>query len=327
MSTENTGSNTENAGAAELTLAMLISGSVGIFALESHTSSFNVVFFRCVFGALALGLYCAVRGYYRDSGFTRGRLLLAALGGLFIVFNWAFLFRSFQLTSISVGTVVYHTQPFYVLLLGSVIFRERLTANKIGWLVVAFVGLVLATGLTPSSFDSANSAYLHGIGYALLAAVFYAFATLIAKRLTGVRPHLIALVQVIVGIPLLLPFTDLGDTAGLGGRWGWLVGLGIFHTCIQYALMYSSYQKLPTSKIAVLSFVYPAAALVLDLVVYGHHVSVTQALGIPFIVLASLGVSLGWNVFSSDSGQHTEPVASSAPTDDTDRVTAGSDTD
>jgi Permeases of the drug/metabolite transporter (DMT) superfamily len=326
MSFETTRSNTESMGATELTLAMLISGSVGIFALESHTSSFNVVFFRCVFGAVALGLYCAVRGYYRNSGFTRDRILLAAMGGVFIVFNWAFLFRSFQLTSISVGTVVYHTQPLYVLLLGSVIFRERLTANKIGWLVVAFVGLVLATGLTPSSFDNANRAYLHGIGYALLAAVFYAFATLIAKMLKGVRPHLIALVQVVVGIPLLLPFTDLGSTTGLGGRWGWLVGLGIFHTCIQYALMYSSYQKLPTSKIAVLSFVYPAVAMVLDFVVYGHHVSVSQALGIPFIVLAGLGVNLGWNVLPARRGQATETEITVVTSDDSAHVAVGKET-
>ena len=326
MSFETTRSNTESMGATELTLAMLISGSVGIFALESHTSSFNVVFFRCVFGAVALGLYCAVRGYYRNSGFTRDRILLAALGGVFIVFNWAFLFRSFQLTSISVGTVVYHTQPFYVLLLGSVIFREKLTTNKIGWITVAFVGLVLVTGLTPSSLDSTNSAYLHGICYALLAAVFYAFATLIAKRLKGVRPHLIALVQVIVGIPLLLPFTHLGTTAGLGGRWGWLVGLGILHTCIQYALMYSSYQKLPTSKIAVLSFVYPAVAMVLDFVVYGHHVSVSQALGIPFIVLAGLGVNLGWNVLPARRGQATETEITVVTSDDSAHVAVGKET-
>ncbi|MGW2939234.1 EamA family transporter, partial [Streptomyces sp. NPDC001156] len=55
---------------------------------------------------------------------------LAVLGGVFIVFNWVLLFQAYENTSISVATVVYHTQPFYVVLLGALLFRERLTAAK-----------------------------------------------------------------------------------------------------------------------------------------------------------------------------------------------------
>ncbi|WP_206184776.1 DMT family transporter [Thermoactinospora rubra] len=288
----------ERIGAYELTAAMVLSGTIGVFVVESQQSSFNVVFFRCLFGALALGAYCLLRGYFRDSGLTWGRLALAALGGFFIVYNWVFLFTSFTYTSISVGTVVYHTQPFYVMLLGALIFRERLTAQKVGWLLVAFVGLVMVTGLTLDDLRAGgDDRYVVGVGFALAAALFYAFATLIAKRLKEVRPHLVALIQVLVGIVLLLPFTQFGATAGLGMRWGWLIGLGVIHTCVMYILMYSSYQKLPPSKIAVLSFIYPAVAMLADFVVYGHHISLVQALGIPFIVGASLGISLGWRLW------------------------------
>jgi drug/metabolite transporter (DMT)-like permease len=284
-------------GTIELTLAMILSGTIGVFVVESGASPLNVVFFRCVFGALALGLYCLVRGYLRNTGFTPKTLALTALGGVFIVFNWVFLFSSIELTSISVATVVYHTQPFYVLFLGAVIFRDKITLDKVGWVVAAFIGLVLITGLTASSFTAANRSYLIGIGQALLAALLYALATLIAKRLKSVRPHLIALVQVLVGIPLLLPFTDLSEVNGLGSRWGWLIGLGVIHTCVMYILMYSSFQKLPTAKIAVLCFIYPAVAMIVDLIVYGHHVSLLQALGVPLILGASLGISQGWRIF------------------------------
>ncbi|MDT0446957.1 DMT family transporter [Streptomyces johnsoniae] len=313
MSTTETPMRPETRGAIELTAAMLLSGTLGVFVVESGASPFNVVFYRCVFGTFFLGLYCLIRGFFKNHGFTAKKLGLAALGGVFIVFNWAFLFESYESTSISVATVVYHTQPFFVVLLGAVLFKDRITAHKAGWLVVAFLGLILVAGVSSSDL-SGDSAYLTGLGYALLAALFYGLSTIITKRVTGVRPHLVALVQVLLGIPLLLPFTTLSESAQFGSGWAWLVGLGVIHTGVMYVLMYSSYQKLPTSKIAVLAFVYPAAAMICDWAVYGHHVSWTQALGIPLIVGASLGISLGWRPRLRPA---SVPVAPAQPGPDT----------
>ncbi|MEU0404556.1 DMT family transporter [Streptomyces sp. NPDC006197] len=275
----------ETKGTVELTLAMVLSGTLGVFVVESGASPFEVVFFRCLFGALALGAYSLVRGFFTGHGFTAGKLGLAALGGVFIVFNWVFLFQAYEATSISLATVVYHTQPFFLVLLGALFMRERISAGKLGWLALAFVGLVLVSGVRPGDTGS-----LAGLGFALAAAVLYALATFVTKRITGVRPHLIALVQVLVGMPLLLPFVDFGGVSG--GGWGWLVGLGFIHTGLMYVLMYAAYAKLPTAKIAVLAFTYPAVAMGVDWAVYGHHIGLVQALGVPLIVLASLKVTL-----------------------------------
>lgn len=312
MSTETRSASTELKGSIELTAAMILSGTLGIFVVESGASPFNVVFFRCLFGAVALGLYCLVRGFFKNHGFTPKKVGLAALGGVFIVFNWAFLFESYESTSITVATVVYHTQPFYVMLLGAVLFRDKITATKLGWLVVAFAGLVLVAGVSLSDFqDGDRSGYLAGLGLALLAAVFYALSTVITKRVTGVKPHLVALIQVVLGIPLLAPFAAFGEMGGMGADWGWLIGLGLIHTCLMYVLMYSSYQKLPTAKIAVLAFVYPAVAMLCDWAVYGHSITLLQALGIPLIVGASLGVNLGWRLGPRRAA--AAPAAPAAP--------------
>ncbi|MFB7371694.1 DMT family transporter [Streptomyces sp. NPDC056222] len=277
----------ETRGTVELTLAMVLSGTLGIFVVESGASPFDVVFFRCLFGAAALGAYSLARGYLTGHGFTPKKLGLAVLGGVFIVFNWVFLFEAYEATSISFATVVYHTQPFFLVIFGAVLFRERITAAKLGWLGLAFVGLVLVSGIRPG-----DTASLKGLGLALAAAVLYALSTIVTKRITGVRPHLIALVQVLAGIPLLLPFADFGAASRLGAGWGWLAGLGLIHTGLMYVLMYAAYQKLPTAKIAVLAFTYPAVAMFADWAVYGHHIGLVQALGVPLIVLASLKVTL-----------------------------------
>ncbi len=277
-------------GIIELTMAMVLSGTIGVFVFESGAQPFTVAFWRCVFGAVALGLYCWVRGFFSDTGFTRRTFLLAVAGGVFLVYNWAFLFSAYTKTSISLATVVYHTQPFYVVLLGAVVFKEKLTAVRLGWIAVAFVGVVLVTDIASVTV---SGDYLIGIGQALLAALLYAFATIIAKRLRGIRPHLIALTQVTAGIVLLLPFVDFSGTGSIGTGWAWLAGIGVIHTCVMYILLYSSYQKLPTSLIAVLSFVYPAVAIVVDMSVYGTRIHPLQIAGIVLICGASLANSLG----------------------------------
>ncbi|MFG3349616.1 DMT family transporter [Streptomyces sp. NPDC048018] len=293
----------ETRGTVELTLAMVLSGTLGVFVVESGASPFDVVFFRCLFGAVALGLYSLARGFFTGHGLTPRKFGLAALGGMFIVFNWVLLFEAYEVTSISFATVVYHTQPFFLVLLGAVVLRERISAAKLGWLGVAFAGLVLVSGVRPG-----DTASLKGLGLALGAAVLYALSTIVTKRISGVRPHLVALVQVTVGIPLLLPFADFGAAGRLGGGWGWLAGLGVIHTGLMYVLMYAAYAKLPTARIAVLAFTYPAVAMFADWAVYGHHIGLVQALGVPLIVLAGLRVTL-----AGAQGAPRGRVVSSAP--------------
>lgn len=77
---------------------------------------------------------------------------------------------------------------------------------------------------------------------ALSAAILYAVATMITKQLKGVRPHVIALIQVTIGIGLLFPFANFAILdAVTNQQWGYLLALGGIHTCLMYILMYSAF--------------------------------------------------------------------------------------
>ena len=80
--------------------------------------------------------------------------------------------------------------------------------------------------------------------------------------------------------------------------WLWLLGMGVLHTGLMYILLYSAIQNLPTARVAVLSFIYPAVALGVDHLFYGQHLGARQWAGIGLIALGNLGVSLGleWRV-------------------------------
>ena len=67
---------------------------------------------------------------------------------------------------------------------------------------------------------------------------------------------------------------------GWGAAWGWLAGIGVIHTGLAYVVLYAGMSRLKTGNIAVLQFVYPLTAILVDRVVYGHALGATQILGV-----------------------------------------------
>lgn len=278
-------------GTVEMTAAMTISGTIGWFVVRSGQPVADVVFWRCVFGALTLLAVCAGLGLLRGA-ITWQRAGIAALGGVAIVVNWLLLFAAYPRASISIATAVYNTQPFMLVALGAVFLAERITAAKIAWLVLAFAGMLLITQ-TGSAADGTD--YFGGIALALAAALLYAIASLVAKRLKGVPPHLIALIQVTVGTALLAPLAHWQALPAQASTWTLLATLGVVHTGLMYILLYGAIQKLPTSLTGALSFIYPIVAIVVDALAFGHRLQSWQFVGASAILLAAAGMTLGWN--------------------------------
>lgn len=281
-------------GTAEMTAAMTILGTIGWFVVMSDRPAMDVVFWRCVFGAAALLVICGAMGLLR--GLVNLRMLIwASLGGVAIVTNWYLLFQSYSMASISVSTAVYNTQPFMLVMFGAVFFGEKLTANKFIWLGIAFGGLLLIIAGKPSG-GAGGADYAGGILMALGAAFFWATAAIITKKLSGTPPHLIALVQVCVGILMLAPFANLHDLPNTAASWAALITIGVVHTGIMYVLMYGAVQKLPTHLQGSLSFIYPVVAIVVDLIAFGYRPDMGQIIGAIAILIAAAGMNLGWRI-------------------------------
>jgi len=285
-------------GALALASGGMLMGTMGIFVEEARLGALTLVFFRCLFGFISLAAYCGWKGYFARRHFTRRTVALAAVSGVLMVTQWVWFFDAIHRTSIAVATVVFHVQPFWVLLIGAALFNERLGIDRLGWIATAFVGLALASGVVTASSFQGHTSYLIGIGEALAGSVLYASVTLIAKSLGDLRPHLLTLAQCAVGVVCLPFIAPLGSEHIGPMQWFWLIGMGVLHTGLSYVLIYGALPKLTTPVIAVLLFVYPLTAIVVDAVVYGRALSLPQMGGMALIIVASLGVNLGWPLLS-----------------------------
>lgn len=280
--------------ALQLAVAMAIIGTIGAFVTEAGLDPITTVFWRCLFASLFLLVVCHHRGYLSESAISHSNLLLAALGGVCMVLSWTAFFAAFSMTSIATTTIVYHIQPFFVIIMGWVLLRERATLDQIAWVFVAFIGLALASGLVMSA-SNVDRIWALGVLTALGAAALYASATLLAKRLGAQRPEVTVLCQTIVGAVVLCPFANWTTSIPLH-VWPWLVAIGVLHTGVAFVLMYAAYPKLPTALIAGLTFIYPLVAIAVDWLVYGRALDLTQMLGLILIAVGTIAVRLGWRI-------------------------------
>jgi drug/metabolite transporter (DMT)-like permease len=271
-------------------LANLILGTIGIFAEQLRMDAKIIVFYRCLFGAVAMGaFYLRIRSFQNIPART---WFLALFSGVLMTGNWLFFLEGLLRTSIGVATIIFEMQPFIVLIAGSWLYREALGVAKIFWLLVALSGLILASHLQAGSM---NIDYAIGVICVLLSATFYAAGVLVGKSLNAIKPQTVTLIQCVVG-GLILPMTapKLFQTHISPSQWPWLAGLGVIHTALVYSMIQAALPRLRPSAIAILQFAYPASAILLDFIINGKLLSPAQIVGLVLIVLSTLGMTLGW---------------------------------
>lgn len=261
-------------------------GTLGVFLEEAGASALTAVWFRCSVGLLAMLAWGAATRRLGELR-LRGRMLAAALvAGVLVVFNWASFFAAIERTSIGVATVVVHVQPIWVLLLGAWWWRERISPRQAVAVVAALVGLALASGVFDEGATTIDDDYLIGLLLCLAGSLSYAVVTLLAKAAQRVGSYAFTSWQCGVGAVLLAWWPWLNGWPPAGPAWGWLVGLGVLHTGLAYVLLYAGMARLPTARIAVLQFVYPGAAVLVDWIVYGRTLSPLQTAGVLLMGLA-----------------------------------------
>lgn len=275
---------TESTGVLRLAAGGVLLGTVGVFAVEAGQDPLTTVWARCAIGGLALLAWGASRGRLHELR-LRGTALRAAIGGgALMCASWALFFAAIERLPIGVATVVFHLQPFWLLLLSAVFLGERVGAAHVAATGAALAGLALASGLaSPDVFSpgaDAPAGTLAGLALCVAGSMAYAGVALVAKTAGSVGSFALAAWQCAVGAVALAFWPLLHGLPVAAPAWGWLAGLGLLHTALAYVLMYAGMNGLPAATIARLQFVYPASAVIVDWAVYGHSLDAVQMLGL-----------------------------------------------
>ena len=241
-----------------------------------------LVFVRCVIGAALLLPWTIATGQLRPAlRHWRALLLFTVLemAGPWLLIAYAEESLSSALTGLLVAGV-----PFVAALAGLLLGEEeRLTPVRLLGMAIGVVGIAVLLGL---DVEGAQLLPLLAIGLVLIG---YATGPLVVTRalpdVSGVAASSIALfVTAVVYTPFAVPQLDqLGDASV--PAWLSLVGLGVLCTAVALAMFFSLIREVGPQRALVITFVNPAVAVLLGVLLLDEPFTLGIALGLPLVLL------------------------------------------
>lgn len=246
-------------------------GSIGLFLHQAQAGALTATWARSALGLLGLTLWLLWRRQGGQLRLTRQTAPGMLAAGSLMVLAWVLFFAAIPATSTGMAVVLFHVQPLWLLLWSALRGQERISRQRVAAVLLALLGLVLATGTLSALWqDQAHATrptYLLGVALCLLGALCTAAVTLIAQGLQRHQPvtaSTLAWWQCLLGTVLLWVWPLQHGWPASGASWLWLAGLGLAHTALAYMLIYAGMARLPTSRVALLQYLYPAVALLIE---------------------------------------------------------------
>ena len=279
-------------GALPFVLGSMLLGTVGIFVHAAHAPPLTAVWFRSAFGLLGLTLWLAWRRQLPQLRLTRQTAPWALASGVCMVVSWVLFFQAMAYIPAGMAIVLFHVQPLWLLLFGALWLGEPVGRQRLLAVLAALIGLVLATGVLQHlpvwGGASATPGYWLGVALCMVGAVVMAALTLFTKKAAQLPASALAWWQCLVGTAVLWLAPAYNGWPALGNHWRWLAGLGLVHTALAYTLIYAGTMRLPVARIAILQYVYPAVAMLIDWWYFDQRLDAMQLLGI-VVMTAAIG--------------------------------------
>ncbi len=263
-------------------------GVIGLFSRPMSAAgltAFQVTFVRSVTTVALMGLWLLLR----DRSLFRIRLrdmwMFVGTGLVSIIFFNVCYFTTIQRTTLAVASILLYTAPCFVMLMSALFFKEKITAQKIAALALAFGGCVLVSGFAGG--EIAPAALLTGIGSGLGYATYSIFGKVALRKY-----HTFTLVfyTFLVSTVCLAPFVHIPAAAhilaGSGKAAACAAGLGVISTFMPYVCYTTGLENVEAGKASVLAFAEPMVATLCGIVAFREPLHLKNALGIGLIFAA-----------------------------------------
>jgi drug/metabolite transporter (DMT)-like permease len=185
------------------------------------------------------------------------------------------------------------TTPLFTVLLAHVLTRdERMTANRVGGVVLGIAGVAIMIGP-----DALHGLTTNAMGQLAIlgAAICYACAAIFGRRLRGLPPMVAAAGQVTTGtflvVPLALvidrpwaqPMPNLGQCAAVASA-------ALFCTALGYALYFRILATAGATNLLLVTLLMPAGAVLLGTAILGEAIQAREVAGLALIGLGLITI-------------------------------------
>ena len=278
---------------------MFISATFGTIGFVMHfipLSSPATVFYRALIGGLFIIVMCLVSNKVIDIKSMKENFMILVLTSFFMGLNWVFQFEAFKVSSVAIGTVCYNTMPIFLLIIASIVFKERITIKNIICISIATIGIVLVSNVIETGIQSNQ---VLGCIYGIFGAVLYALIVVYNRKLSNIATHDKIIFQfifssIIMAIyVLLIQRNTLFFDKNLDSH-TYIIGLislltlCLFHTGFCYVHYFNAVSNLKAETVAIMTYIDPVVALLLSYFVLKEQTTGMQIIGAILILGSTL---------------------------------------
>ena len=271
---------------ARYLFALMLYGTIGFFLHFVKYSSEFVVLARGVLGSLFIYIVLKAQGRQINKEAIKNNFWTLVISGFGLGFNWVFLFMGYR-HGIAISSLCNYMAPIITVVILAYLNKQKMSLRQIFLILMAFIGMMLLTGVFSSSVEVDPYCVIYG----LLAALGFVVIILCNKRLVDIDPLEKTLVQLLSSAVIVFPYVCF--TKGFPTYFDLtsviiILILGFVHTGVAYIFYFSSIDVLPAETIAILGYLEPVLNFIIGAAVFHEPLGFTSVIGAFLIILASV---------------------------------------
>lgn len=263
-------------------------GLIGVFSRPlsaAGISALQLTFIRSVVVMAGIGLFL----FSKDRSLFRIRLrdfwMFLGTGLVSIIFFNICYFTTIQHATLAAASMLLYTAPCFVMLMSALFFKEKITAQKLAALALAFAGCALVSGF--SGGEITLFSLLTGIGSGFGYATYSIFGKVALEKYDTFTVIFYTFVVSGFGLlafarPLDTFFAVTEEPSSLAAA----LGLGLVSTVMPYIFYTGGLKYVEAGKASVLAFAEPMVATVAGVVIFHETLHMKNAAGILLIFTA-----------------------------------------
>ena len=240
--------------------AVVLYGTIGMLLRFVEYPSEIVALCRGSIGSVFIVLFLRTQHKRPDRDAIRRNILWLVISGICLGLNWIFLFAAYIHTTVAIASLCNYVAPVLVILAAPVMLREPLNKRKLPCVFVAFLGIILVSGVWNGAVGNMSGAFM-----GIAAAVCFVFIVVCNRKLRDISAYDRSIVQLAISALTILPYVIFRNH-GTAMTWDTrsvliILMLGLVHTGVAYCLYFSGLSSLPVQTVAILGYLEPVVSV------------------------------------------------------------------
>ena len=261
-------------------------GMTGIFfrQLTGYFSQMEIVFIKMLIASLVLGVIIVVKDPKMFLFKIKDLWVFLLLGIVaMLLFNY-FYFETMMHTSVAVAVSLLYTGPAFVILVSALLFKEKITMQKVAALILIVCGCACASGILVGEQYLTMIGLCFGVGSGFCYGMYTIGTRLAMDR--GYQSYTIAFYAMFICLIASIPFADMGHIVANICPRSVIFGicLSVFTCLTPYLLFSTSMRWLEPGRAAMLAASEPIVAALISIFILREPSDITVVLGIGLIV-------------------------------------------